>query len=81
MLLPGLFNFSFTTYLKEEKVNFITACGVMHYKTYSTKHDHFERITILFDGRKYNRHLRFDDNMSRKDKGVYVYFEYLDKFA
>ncbi|NWK74041.1 hypothetical protein HYG93_07025 [Acinetobacter sp. SwsAc6] len=82
-VLPGCLILALAAYLKEEKVILPSqACGVVQfYKTYSTKNDHFERITILFDGRKYNRHLRFDDNMSRKDKGVYVCFEYLDKFA
>lgn len=82
-VLPGCLILALAAYLKEEKVILPSqACGVVQfYKTYSTKNDHFERITILFDDRKYNRHLHFDDNMSRKDKGAYVCFEYLDKFA
>jgi len=53
---------------------------VQFYKTYSIKHDYFERIAILFEGRQYNRHLRFDKKMLRKNKGDNVCFEYLDKF-
>ncbi|RKG31420.1 hypothetical protein [Acinetobacter tianfuensis] len=81
-LLPGCLILALAAYLKEEKVILPSqACGVVQfYKTYSIKHDRFERITILFDGRKYNRHLSFDENLVRKNKGDYVCFEYLDKF-
>ncbi len=81
-LLPGCLILALAAYLKEEKVILPSqTCGVVQfYKTYSIKHDHFEQITILFDGRKYNRHLRFDDTILRKNKGEYVCFEYLDKF-
>ena len=81
-VLPGCLILALAVYLKEEKPVLVShACGVVQfYKTYSIKHDHFERITILFDGRKYNRHLRFDEQIERKNKGEKVCFEYLDKF-
>lgn len=52
-VLPGCLILALASYLKEEKVILPSqACGVVQfYKTYSTKNDHFERITILFDGR------------------------------
>ncbi len=81
-LLPGCIILGLAAYLKEEKVILPSqACGVVQfYKTYSIRNDHFERITILFDGRKYNRHLRFDERIERKQRGDRVCFEYLDKF-
>ncbi|OTG90966.1 hypothetical protein [Acinetobacter sp. ANC 3813] len=81
-LLPGCLILVLAAYLKEEKVILPSqACGVVQfYKTYSIKHDYFERITILFEGRKYNRHLRFDESIERKQRGDHVCFEYLDKF-
>ncbi|MCW8040505.1 MULTISPECIES: hypothetical protein [Acinetobacter] len=81
-LLPGFFILIAAACLKEEKTILPSkACGVVQfYKTYSIKHDYFERIAILFEGRQYNRHLRFDKKMPRKNKGDDVCFEYLDKF-
>ena len=81
-VLPGCIILALAVYLKEEKTVLASkACGVVQfYKTYATRHDDFERITILFDGRKYNRHLRFDEQIERKKKGENVCFEYLDKF-
>jgi hypothetical protein len=81
-VLPGCIILALAVYLKEEKTVLPSqACGVVQfYKTYATRHDDFERITILFDGRKYNRHLRFDEQIERKKKGENVCFEYLDKF-
>lgn len=81
-VLPGCIILALAVYLKEERVVFPSqACGVVQfYKTYSTRHDHFERITVLFDGSKYNRHLRFDQQIERKKNGQKACFEYLDKF-
>lgn len=81
--IPSICIFMLYGFLKSPHPTVIPsqACGtVQFYKTYSIKHDHFERITILFDERKYNRHLRFDENIQRKNKGDSVCFEYLDKF-
>ena len=81
-VLPSCIILALAVYLKEEKVALPSrACGVVQfYKTYSIRHDHFERITILFDGSKYNRHLRFNESIERKLRGEHVCFEYLDKF-
>ena len=81
-VLPGCIILALAVYLKEEKTVLPSqACGVVRfYKTYSTRHDHFERITVLFDGSKYNRHLRFDQQIERKKNGQKACFEYLDKF-
>ena len=79
--IPGALIFILATVLKEEHPPVISkACGtVQFYKTYAVRHDNFERIAIQFDGSKYNRHLRFKDDLLRKKKGERVCFEFYDR--
>lgn len=80
--IPGVLILALAVYLKDDHVlETSRACGVVKfYKTYQLKRDHFERIAIQFDGSKYNRHLRFEENLQKKSKGEYVCFEYWDKY-
>ena len=79
--IPGCLIFILATILKEDHPPVIEkACGtVSFYKTYAVRHDYFERIAIQFDGSKYNRHLRFHDDLLRKQKGERVCFEFYDR--
>ena len=82
LAIPGcvMVGIGFHSYA-QKPVDIYQACGkVQFYKTYSVKRDHFERITIQFDGSKYNRHLRFEEYLVRKQKGEHICFEYYDKF-
>lgn len=79
--IPGCLIFILVAALKEDHPPVISkACGsVSFYKTYVVRHDYFERIAIQFDGSKYNRHLRFHDDLMRKQKGDRVCFEFYDR--
>ena len=82
LAMPGcvMVGIGFHSYA-QKPVDIYQACGkVQFYKTYSVKRDHFERIAIKFDGSKYNRHLRFEEYLVRKQKGEHICFEYYDKF-
>ena len=80
-LMPGCLIFILVAVLKEDRPPVIfEACGIVQfYKTYSTKGGSFERIAIQFDGSKYNRHLMFDEQLPRKQKGKRVCFEFYDR--
>jgi hypothetical protein len=56
-------------------------CGVVQFYQFNkTRRGEFERISIRFEGAKYNRHLYFDQHLEKMPKGQKVCFEYLDKF-
>lgn len=79
--IPGCLIFVLAAVLKEDHPPVISkACGIVSfYKTYAVRHDYFERIAIQFDGSKYNRHLKFNDDLMRKQKGERVCFEFYDR--
>lgn len=79
--IPGCLIFILVAVLKEDDPPVISkACGIVQfYKTYAVRHGYFERIAIQFDGSKYNRHLRFNDDLMRKQKGERVCFEFYDR--
>ena len=78
---PRSFNFYIRCCVKKDHPPVTSkACGIVSfYKTYAVRHDYFERIAIQFDGSKYNRHLRFHDDLIRKQKGDRVCFEFYDR--
>lgn len=79
--IPGCLIFVLATVLNEDHPPVISkACGIVRfYKTYAVRHDYFERIAIQFDASRYNRHLRFSDDLIRKQKGERVCFEFYDR--
>ncbi|MCO8086595.1 hypothetical protein [Acinetobacter lwoffii] len=82
--LPGACIFLLYSVLKpsDPPVMVSKQCGVVQfYQLHRVRGgETFERISIRFEGAKYNRHLLFDQHLEKMPKGQKVCFEYLDKF-
>lgn len=85
-LTPSALFIGMAAYLSDLQKDVISEqCGVIQaYQTYMTagnrnKRQSFERVTILFDGQKYSRHLRFSDQLSKKEIGKRVCFQFYDR--
>ena len=57
-------------------------CGVVQfYQLHKVRRrEAFERVSIRFEGDKYNRHLLIGQHLEKVPKGHKVCFEYLDRF-
>lgn len=86
MLTPPALVLGLSAYLSDIQQDVISEqCGVIQaYQTYmgsgnKNKRQSFERVTILFDGQKYPRHLRFMADLSKKEIGQQVCFQFYDR--
>lgn len=85
-LTPSALLIGTAAYLSDIQKDVISEqCGVVEaYQTYMSsgnknKRQSFERVTIFFYEQKYSRHLRFSDELSKKEIGKRVCFQFYDR--